>query len=185
MYSFIPSPKVPVHILRLGNIVNHVFEDLRKTKAPNRYTDVGYLSDPHNGRSQTGFVFLNGGTAISWKSSKQTLVTTSTNHLEIIALYESSHECVWLRRVINHIQSSCGIPSIESPTIIYEDNAACVAQMQQGYIKSNVIKHISPKLFYPHQLQQSGEIKIMQTKSCDNFTDLFTKSLPYSTFWMC
>jgi hypothetical protein len=24
-YSFIPSPKVPVHILSLGNIVNHVF----------------------------------------------------------------------------------------------------------------------------------------------------------------
>jgi hypothetical protein len=35
MYSFIPSPKVPVHILYLGNIVNHVFEDLQKTKAPN------------------------------------------------------------------------------------------------------------------------------------------------------
>jgi hypothetical protein len=34
VYSFIPSPKVPVHILCLGNIVNHVFEDLRKTKAP-------------------------------------------------------------------------------------------------------------------------------------------------------
>jgi hypothetical protein len=34
--SFIPSSKVPVHILHLGNIVNHVFEVLRKTKAPNR-----------------------------------------------------------------------------------------------------------------------------------------------------
>ncbi len=29
------------------------------------YTDHGYLSDPHNARSQTGFVFLQGGTAIS------------------------------------------------------------------------------------------------------------------------
>jgi hypothetical protein len=28
------------------------------------YTDVGYLSDPHNGRSQTGFVFLHNGTVI-------------------------------------------------------------------------------------------------------------------------
>jgi hypothetical protein len=35
VYSFIPSSKVLVHILHLGNIVNHVFEDLRKTKAPN------------------------------------------------------------------------------------------------------------------------------------------------------
>ena len=67
------------------------------------YTDAGYLSDPHNARSQTGFVFLHGGTAISWKSSKQTLVATSTNHSEIIVLFEASRECVWLRRVINHI----------------------------------------------------------------------------------
>jgi hypothetical protein len=58
-----------------------------------KYADVGYLSDPQNARSQTGYVFLHGGTAISWKSSKQTLVATSTNHSKIIALYEASREC--------------------------------------------------------------------------------------------
>jgi hypothetical protein len=31
-----------------------------------------------------------GGTTILWKSTKQTLVTTSTNHLEIIVLYKAS-----------------------------------------------------------------------------------------------
>ena len=146
------------------------------------YTYAGYLSDPHNGKSQTGFVFLHGGTAISWKSSKQTLTATSTNHSEIIALYEASCECVWLRRVINHIPQSCGIGSIESPTIIYEDNSACVTQMQTGYIKRNVTNHIAPKLFYPHELQESGKINILQIKSCDNLADLFTKSLPTSIF---
>jgi len=146
------------------------------------YNDAGYLSDPYNGRSQTGFVFLYGGTAISWKSSKQTLVTTSTNHSEIVALYEASRECVWLRRMINHIQQSSGIGSIESPTIIYEDNSACITQMETGYIKSNITKHISPKLFYPHELQKNGEINILQTKSCDNLVDLFTKSLPGPMF---
>jgi hypothetical protein len=84
--------------------------------------------------------------------------------------------------MINHIQQSCGKGSIESPTIIYEDNAACVAQMQMGYIKSNITKHIAPKLFYPHELQKSGDINILQVKSCDNLADLFTKSLPTSTF---
>jgi hypothetical protein len=146
------------------------------------YTDAGYLSDPYNGRSHTCFVFLYGGIAISWKSSKQTLVTTSTNHSEIVALYEASRECVWLRWMINHIQQSSGIGSIESPTIIYEDNAACVTQMETGYIKSNIAKHISPKLFYPHELQKNGEINIFQTKSYDNLADLFTKSLPRTTF---
>jgi hypothetical protein len=38
------------------------------------------MSDPHNDRSQTGFVSLCGGTTISWRSVKQTLVATSTNH---------------------------------------------------------------------------------------------------------
>jgi hypothetical protein len=87
--------------------------------------------------------------------------------------------------MIDHIQISCGIGAIGSLTIIYEDNAACVAQMQTGYVKTNYTKHISPKLFYPHQLQKSGEICILQTKSCDNYTDLFTKSLPLATFDKC
>jgi hypothetical protein len=88
------------------------------------------LSDPQNGRSYTGFMFLHGGTVISWKSAKQTLIATSTNHLDIIALYDASRECAWLRSVINHIQTSCGIDALESHRIIYEDNAACVALMQ-------------------------------------------------------
>ena len=112
-------------------------------------------------------------------------MATSTNHYEIIALYEASRECEWLHRMIKHIQLLCCIGSLESPTIIYEDNAACVTQMLTGYIKSNITKHIAPKLFYPHELQQSGEINILQTKSCDNLADLFTKSLPASTFEKC
>jgi hypothetical protein len=56
------------------------------------YADVRYLSDPHNSKSQTGFIFLHRGTPISWKSYKQTLIGMSTNHLEIIALYEAAYE---------------------------------------------------------------------------------------------
>jgi hypothetical protein len=116
------------------------------------YVDTRYLSVLHNGKSQTGFVFLHGGTTILWKSCKQTLIDMSTNHSEIIALYESAHECTWLYRVIKHIQVSCGIELIGSLTIIYEDNATCIAQMQSCYVKSNATKHITPKLFYPNEL---------------------------------
>ena len=35
------------------------------------YSDVGFLSDPHVGRSQTRYVFLVGGTIISWRLTKQ------------------------------------------------------------------------------------------------------------------
>jgi ribonuclease HI len=59
------------------------------------YADAGYLSDPHKARSQTGYVFTYGDTAISWRSTKQTLTTTSSNHAELIALHEASRECLW------------------------------------------------------------------------------------------
>ena len=38
------------------------------------YTDAGYLSDPHKARSQSGYVFTCGNTAISWRSVKKTVV---------------------------------------------------------------------------------------------------------------
>ena len=41
--------------------------------------DAGYLSDPHKGRSQTGYVFNCNGTTISWRFFKQTMVATSSN----------------------------------------------------------------------------------------------------------
>jgi hypothetical protein len=84
--------------------------------------------------------------------------------------------------MINHIQKSCGLKTVKFPTTIYEDNATCVAQMQTGYIKNDLTKHISPKFFYPHELQKKGQLNIVQVRSCDNLADLFTKSLPATTF---
>jgi hypothetical protein len=77
------------------------------------------------------------------------------------------------------------VASSEPPTTIYEDNVACISQMQIGYIKSNITKYVAPKLFYPHELQLNGELNILPTKSCDNLADLFTKSLPTSSFEKC
>ena len=56
------------------------------------FADAGYLSDPHNARSQTGYVFTHGGTAISWCSMKQTIAATSSNHSEILVVHEASRE---------------------------------------------------------------------------------------------
>ena len=85
--------------------------------------------------------------------------------------------------MIQHIWESCGLSSIKGdPTILFEDNAACIAQITGGYIKGDKTKHISPKFFYTHELQKSGEIDVQQIRSNDNLADLFTKSLTTSTF---
>lgn len=65
---------------RHWNGIKHIFRYLRGTvdlglfysnnskEGLIGYADAGYLSDPHKSRSQTGYMFMNGGTAISWRS---------------------------------------------------------------------------------------------------------------------
>uniref|UniRef100_A0A251S8S4 Putative reverse transcriptase, RNA-dependent DNA polymerase n=1 Tax=Helianthus annuus TaxID=4232 RepID=A0A251S8S4_HELAN len=174
----------PEEIEKAAQLLKKEFEmkDLGMTKLV-RYADAGYLSDPHKAKSQTGYVFTYGGTSISWKSTKQTLTTTSSNHAELIELYDAGRECVWLRSMINHIQEACGLEQIKKePTIIYEDNTACIAQIREGYIKGDRTKHISPKFFSTYDLQKEGEIDVRQIKSSENLAELFTKSLPRSSF---
>ena len=43
--------------------------------------------------------------------------------------------------------SNYGLPVNREPTILFEDNAACVAQMKEGFIKSDCTKHTPPKFF--------------------------------------
>lgn len=144
------------------------------------FADAGYLSDPADAKSQTGYIFLAGTTAISWKSSKQTLTTTSSNHSEIIALYEACRECLWLRNVIAHIHTTTGKSSPSNPTIIYEDNQPCIDQLKTGYIKGERTKHIAPKFFFTKE-QLGNDIEIEWTPSNKNLADLLTKSLPPNT----
>ncbi|KAM1175083.1 hypothetical protein ACFX19_028121 [Malus domestica] len=116
------------------------------------YTDAGYLSDPHWACSQTGYVFTVGDTAISWMFTKQTLVATFSNDVEILALHEALRECFWLRAVMEHIRNTSGLTSVvDLPTMIFKDNAACIEQLKKGYIKGDNTKHIAPKFFYSHQ----------------------------------
>jgi ribonuclease HI len=139
------------------------------------YADAGYLSDPDDSKSQTGYVFLQGTTTISWKSSKQTLTTTSSNHAEVIALYEACRKCVQLRQLINHINTTIGKAALTRPTTIYEDNQSCVNQIAKGYIKGDRIKHIAPKFFYAHE-QHGDSINVEWIPTVDNRH--LTKPLP-------
>ena len=74
-------------------------------------------------------------------------------------------------------------PINEGPTILYEDNAACVAQIKEGYTKSDRTKHIPPKFFsYTQELEKNKDIDIRYVQSSKNSADLFTKALPATVF---
>ena len=85
--------------------------------------------------------------------------------------------------MVHHIRNACELPLITSILrTIYEDNAACIEQIKEGYIKGDIAKHISPKFFFTRELQKSHEIEVKQIRSSDNVANLFTKALSSSTF---
>ncbi|GJT25611.1 hypothetical protein Tco_0895548 [Tanacetum coccineum] len=81
---------------RHWNGIKHIFRYLRGTtdlglfysnNSKQRlvgYVDAGYLSDPHKARSQTGYVFLNKGIAISCVLKSKHLKQHHQDHAEVI-----------------------------------------------------------------------------------------------------
>src|SRR6266496_2738630 len=77
--------------------VKNILKYLKKTKdmflvyggekglVVNGYVDASFDTDPDDSKSQTGYIFLLNGGAVSWCSSKQSVVAGSTCEAEYIA----------------------------------------------------------------------------------------------------
>ena len=71
----------------------------------NGYVDASFNTDLNDSKSQTGCVFILNGGAVSWCSSKKSVVAGSTCEAEYIATSEAANEGVWIKGV--HIRSRC------------------------------------------------------------------------------
>jgi len=58
------------------------------------YSDADWAGDVGDRKSTSGYVFLLGGAAISWRSSKQTCVALSTAEVDYVALSAAAQEAV-------------------------------------------------------------------------------------------
>jgi hypothetical protein len=87
------------------------------------YTDLDFAGCVDSRKSTLGYIFLLAGGAISWKSSKQTIVATSTMEAEFIACYEATTQALWLRNFIGGLKV---VDSIARSIKIFCNNSAAV-----------------------------------------------------------
>jgi hypothetical protein len=135
------------------------------------YSDADWAGDQTDSKSNTGFVFLYNGGAVSWASRKQNCVTLSSMEAEYVALSEACQEVVWLRELFEEL----GIPQ-ESPTIIHEDNQSCIKFVANEKM-SKRSKHINTKKNYVKELNGST-VNLKYCPSADMVADCLTKPLP-------
>nr|GEW60923.1 putative retrotransposon protein [Tanacetum cinerariifolium] len=86
--------------------------DLKRELRVSCYTDVGYMTDADDLKSQTGYVFVLNGGVVDWKSAKQSIFATSSTEAEYIAAFDAFKEVVWVRKFIYGLGV---VPTIEEP----------------------------------------------------------------------
>jgi len=87
------------------------------------YSDSDFAACQDNKHSTSGYIFILAEGAISLKSTKPTLVASSTMVAEFIACFEASNHGIWLRNIVTGLHV---VDGIERPLKIYCDNKLVV-----------------------------------------------------------
>lgn len=144
------------------------------------YVDADWAADSVTRKSTTGYVFTLGDTAIAWKCKMQPIVATSTTYAEYIALSTAAQEAIALRRLFTAFRLS-----LDSPTIIHEDNAGAISISEYQGSQPERSKHIDVRYHYIRELIKSKQITVQKINTTQNVADMFTKALgkdKHSTF---
>jgi hypothetical protein len=123
-------------------------------------------------RSTTGFVTLVNGTALTWGSKKQSLITMSTAEAEYIAGSECALEIVWLRRFFEDFGQEQ-----KGPTSLLLDNKSSI-QMVINPSNHSQTKHIKLRFHKIRELMEDSTLRLLYVPSENQKADVLTKALP-------
>ena len=135
------------------------------------FLDADWAGDMSSRKSTTGFVVFYAGGVISWASRRQTTVSLSSMEAEYCSLTEVCQEIIWLRRLLNDMGES-----VNEPTVIYEDNQACISFAESGRCTRRS-KHIETKIFFVKGLIDNNVVQIRYCPSAEMKADILTKPL--------
>ena len=109
------------------------------------YVAADFVGEINSRKSTTGFVFTLGGTAISWASNLQKIVTLSTIEAEYVAATKTGKEMIWLHGFLDELGKK------QEMGILHSDcqSAIFLAKNSAFHSKS---KHIQTKYHLIHYL---------------------------------
>jgi hypothetical protein len=139
------------------------------------FTDADWAGETHSGRSTTGMIITKNGSAISWASKRQGVVSTSTMESEYIALFNCTLNTIFL----NQLEDQFRVPFYKA--MIYCDNQAAIAIATGQDMDFKRSKFMNVKYHYVRRAVRKTDIKLTYVPSEDNTADLFTKRLPHNT----
>jgi hypothetical protein len=142
------------------------------------YSDADFVGCVESQKSISGYVFTLANRAISWKSSKQRLTTSSMMYAEFIACYGALGQAMWLRNFMPGLRV---IDSISKPSTIYCNNNTAVF-FSHNNKSSGTAKHIDLRYLLVIERVQDHTINLEHIDTKEMLTDSLTKGLPPHIF---
>ena len=105
------------------------------------YLDSDFTDCVDSRKSTSGYIFMMARRAISWRSVKQTLTTTSTMEDEFVSCFEATSHGVWLKSFISGLKI---VDIISRPLRIFCYNLVVVF-MAKNNKSGSQSKHIGIK----------------------------------------
>jgi len=137
------------------------------------YCDADWAGCIDDRRSITGYVFMLGGSVISWQTKKQPTVALSSVEAEYMASTQASKEAIWYRSFFDQL----GITRItSSPTTIYSDSQGSIALVKNPEYHSRT-KHIDIRHHFVRDHVFSGETIFKFVGTENMIADVLTKPL--------
>ncbi|KAG8482498.1 hypothetical protein CXB51_024223 [Gossypium anomalum] len=142
------------------------------------YVDADFAEDLDRRRSITGYIFIIGGCAISWKATLQTTVASSTTEAEYMAITEACKEAIWLQGLFSELNED-----LQISTVFCNSQSAIFLTKDQMFHQRT--KHIDVRYHFVRDVITRGDIVVSKISIHKNPADMMTKSLPITKFEHC
>ena len=142
------------------------------------YADSGHAGDLDTSRGRTGYVFLSGGAAVSWRSGMMKLVTHSSCESEYVGLSEAANEAVYL----NQLQGELGIG--KKGVLLMGDNESSL-KLATNPVFHQKSKHIQRRYHSLRDRVADGLLELCKVDTGFNATDMMTKNVGAGVLKIC
>jgi hypothetical protein len=134
------------------------------------FVDASYLTH-HDSKSHTGYCLSFGDISTFYsKSGKQTVVTTSSTHAELKALYTLIIDILYVMYLCEELDRPLSLP-----VIVMEDNQPAIDLTMDLSSRSRKCKHFLMLVNYIREQIAMGILELRKVPTEDNIADTLTK----------
>ncbi|CAJ2662747.1 unnamed protein product [Trifolium pratense] len=140
------------------------------------YTDSNWCGDKDDRKSTAGYIFLYGGSLISWCSRKEPIVALSTCEAEYIVASLSACQGVWLSNLIKEISD------VECDSVTLKVDNMSAINLAKNPVAHGRSKHIEMRFNYLREQVNNGKLKLEHCRKELQVADVLTKAVTVETF---